>query len=78
MSFIPQDTASQQGTRLSFNPLPIEDVDYSPDGLWIVYEGQEKNQNTDIIYVGIDGKKRVRLTTDPGLDFDPVWRPVVA
>jgi Tol biopolymer transport system component len=79
MSIIPQNTAIQQGTPLSFNkPFPIEDADYSPDGLWVAYEGQEKNQNTDIIYVDVNGENRVRLTTGPGLDFDPAWRPVVS
>ena len=78
MSIIPQNTAIQQGTPLSFKPLPIEDANYSPDGLWVAYEGQEKNQNTDIIYIGIDGENRVRFTTGPGLDFDPAWRPVVS
>jgi Tol biopolymer transport system component len=78
MSIIPQNTTIQQGTPLSLKPLPIENADYSPDSLWVVYEGQEENQNTDIIYVDVNGENRVRLTTGPGLDFDPEWRPVAS
>jgi serine/threonine protein kinase/Tol biopolymer transport system component len=78
MSLVPQNTTIQQGTSLSYKPLPIEDVDYSPDGLWIAYEGQEENQNTDIIYMDMDGKNRVRLTAGPELDYDPAWRPVIS
>jgi Tol biopolymer transport system component len=77
MSIVPQNTTIQQGTPLSFKPLPIENVDYSPDGLWVVYEGQAKDQNTDIFYADVNGKNQVRLTIGPGLDFDPEWRPVV-
>jgi len=77
MSIVPQNTTVQQGTPLSFKPLPIEDADYSPDGLWVVYEGQDENQNTDIIYADVNGGNRVRLTAGPGLDFDPAWRPAV-
>ncbi len=78
MSIIPQNTTIQQGTPLSFKPLPIEDANYSPDGLWIAYEGQEKDQNIDILYMDVNGKNRFRLTEGPGLDFDPRWRPVIS
>ena len=69
------DRSDQQGTRLTFNVLTIEDVEYSPDGLWLVYEGEETGQNKDIISMTISGTDRTRLTTEAGLDFDPTWRP---
>jgi len=49
---------------------------YSQDGSWIACEGTENGINYDIYRLSSDGKERVRLTTDPGLDFDPVWRPL--
>jgi Tol biopolymer transport system component len=49
---------------------------YSPDGSWIAFEGTEDGINYDVYRLGSDGKGRTRLTTDPALDFDPVWRPL--
>jgi len=61
-------------TRLNF-PTPIEDVKFSPDGLWLVSEGRNAEGNRDIYYMTITGGNRTRLTTDPAVDFDPAWRP---
>jgi TolB protein len=69
------DRSDQQGARLQFDVPSIEDVDYSPDGFWIAYEGDESGNNKDIYYMTVTGANRIRLTTDNGLDFDPAWRP---
>jgi eukaryotic-like serine/threonine-protein kinase len=61
-------------TRLNFQ-TPIEDVEFSPDGLWLVYEGRDAQGNRDIYFMTIAGGNRTRLTTDPAVDFDPAWRP---
>lgn len=61
-------------TRLNF-PAPIEDVEFSPDGLWLVSEGRDAGGNRDIYFMTITGGNRTRLTTDPAVDFDPAWRP---
>src|SRR5688572_26717681 len=61
--------------RLNF-PLPIEDVEFSPDGLWLVFEGTDSGNNRDIYFMTVAGSGRTRLTTDPGVDFDPAWRPI--
>lgn len=61
--------------RLNF-PLPIEDVEFSPDGLWLVFEGMDSGSNRDIYFMTVAGSGRTRLTTDPGVDFDPAWRPI--
>ncbi len=71
------DRSVEQGTRLPFNVLTIEDVEYSPDGFWLVYEGEETGENNDILYMTVSGANRTRLTSDAGLDFDPTWRPVL-
>lgn len=70
------DRSVEQATELQFAAISIEDVDYSPDGFWLVYEGEELDENKDIYYMTVTGANRTRLTTDGGLDFDPVWRPL--
>jgi serine/threonine protein kinase len=59
------------------NGMYAMDAAYSPDGLWIAFESSD-GVNYDIYVMGVDGKGRARLTTDPALDFDPAWRPVAA
>jgi Tol biopolymer transport system component len=61
-------------TRLNFQ-TPIEDVEFSPDGLWLVCEGRDAQGNRDIYFMTISGGNRTRLTTDPAVEFDPTWRP---
>jgi Tol biopolymer transport system component len=61
--------------RLNF-PLPIDDVEISPDGLWLVFEGSDSGGNRDIYFMTVAGSGRTRLTTDSGADFDPAWRPI--
>ncbi len=55
---------------------PIENVQFSPDGLWIVFEGLDNFSNRDIYFMTITGGDRTRLTNDPKSDFDPAWKPV--
>jgi Tol biopolymer transport system component len=58
-------------------PTPIEDVEFSPDGMWIVFESTDESGNRDVYYSSITGGNRTRLTDDPEVDFDPVWRPAL-
>ncbi len=67
------------GEKLEAGPRPILNVDYSPDGLWLTFNGLENLDGSvkpDIYILPLDGSGRIRLTTDPGTDVDPVWRPV--
>ncbi len=69
-----EDRESKEPTRLDFQ-RPIEDVEFSPDGLWIVFETMDNEGNRDIYFMTISGGNRTRLTIDPAVDFDPSWRP---
>ncbi|GAB4398771.1 MAG: hypothetical protein OHK0031_18270 [Anaerolineales bacterium] len=75
MSIRYEERAAKQATRLPINDLPIVDVDFSPDGFWMVFESWPSITNHDIYISSVTGANRQRLTTDPGYDFDPVWRP---
>ncbi|MGC1378599.1 MAG: hypothetical protein WA821_20375, partial [Anaerolineales bacterium] len=73
-----EDRASKKAERLPIEPLPIVDVSFSPDGFWMAFESwPEIPVNQDIYIATITGANRIRLTTDPGYDFDPVWRPLI-
>ena len=67
---------SQDPRRLNF-VTPIEDVSFSPDGLWLVFEGMDGEGNRDIYFMTVAGSGRTRLTNDPKIDFDPAWRPLL-
>jgi Tol biopolymer transport system component len=62
--------------RLDQFPEPIEDIEYSPDGLWLISEGMDAAGNRDIYFMTITAGNRTRLTTHEAVDFDPTWRPV--
>jgi Tol biopolymer transport system component len=70
-----ETTASQ---RVKLGPLPNENVRYSPDGLWVVFESKDVDENRDIYYMSLSGGERTRLTKDPSPEFDPAWRPAVS
>jgi len=68
-----------QGTKDAIKvqlPRPMEDVEFSPDGLWLVFESTSDDGNRDIYFSTISGGNRTRLTDDPKVDFDPTWRPL--
>jgi Tol biopolymer transport system component len=70
-----EDRDIKSPIRLDFQP-PIEDVQFSPDGLWIVFEGAAEEGNYDIFFSTISGGNLTRLTNDPMIEFDPAWRPI--
>lgn len=70
------DEEGLHNQRVSSNQTPMREASYSPDGIWIAYEGWPEGQNHDIYINTTNGAGRIRLTTDPRLDFDPVWRPL--
>ncbi|MBI2758654.1 MAG: PD40 domain-containing protein [Chloroflexi bacterium] len=74
MSITYENRNIEQAARLKLGTLPIQHIHYSPDGNWLVFEGQSDGENKDI-FVTAAGEQRTRLTKDPGVDFDPAWRP---
>ena len=63
-----------QARRLSVGLLSIEDVDYSPEGFWLAFEGSSAG-TSDIYYMTVTGANLTQLTTNRNDDFDPAWRP---
>jgi serine/threonine protein kinase len=61
--------------RIFENWIPSREADYSPDGFWLVFESWPDGRNHDIYMMTANGVDRQPLTTDPGFDFDPAWRP---
>ncbi len=76
MSIRYEERQAKQAVRLPIEPLPIVDVGISPDGFWMAFESWPDSLNHDIYISTLTGANRIRLTTDPGFDFDPVWRPI--
>lgn len=75
MSLAYEDRDSAAAEEVIIRPKPAANSRYSPDGQWLVFEGLSQDNNMDIFYATITGDQRTRLTTDPGKDFDPAWRP---
>jgi eukaryotic-like serine/threonine-protein kinase len=71
-----EDRETQLPSRLRFGVVGIQNLSYSSDGFWMVYEGIDDRNNKDIYYMTASGATRTRLTTDLRDDFDPVWRPI--
>lgn len=71
-----EDRATKQAAPVNIEPLPVVDVSFSPDGQWLAFESWPDTVNQDIYITTVAGTNRTRLTTDPDMDFDPVWRPV--
>jgi len=71
-----EERDSMTAKRLGFSPSWIENIAYSSDGFWLLFEGLGENKNRDIYGMTVDGESVTRITLDPGADFDPTWRPI--
>ena len=65
----------QNEYRLSDDPSGMREADFSPDGEWLVFASNPDGVNYDIYFMRSVGTEIQQITIDPGLDFDPVWRP---
>lgn len=72
-----EDRETQLPSRLRLGVVGIQNLSYSSDGFWLVYEGIDDQSNNDVYYMTASGATRTRLTTDRRDDFDPVWRPII-
>ena len=63
--------------QIAMGVLSVEDVDYSPDGVWIAYEsGGDRGYH--VLYSTPSGANQARITEDVTFDdFDPAWRPII-
>ena len=77
MSTSATDLTNEQGLKVQINVVFIENIDYSPDGFYLAYEGVGEAGNVDVFYMTLSGGDRIRLTTDPSQDFHPAWRPAI-
>ncbi len=72
----------ENGKEVRIPPPPIEDkgpvagATISPDGNWIAFESWPDGRNHDIFLMDLKGENLMRLTSDPGFDFSPAWRPI--
>lgn len=62
---------------MQINITFIENIEYSPDGFYLAYEGVGEAGNMDVFYMTVSGSNRIRLSTDPAQDFRPAWRPII-
>lgn len=55
---------------------PMAEPDISPNQEWFIYEGWPDGKNHDIYLKPFDSSSQpIRLTNDPEMDFNPVWKP---
>jgi Tol biopolymer transport system component len=57
--------------------IPMRKAEHSPDGFWLVFESWPDGVNHDIFVMTPNGAERTQITSDPALDFDPTWRPIL-
>ena len=69
---VPENRVCPAGT-LSTNPMAEGRL--SPDRSWIVFETWPTGSNHVIAVMSSACTNYKELTSDPGLDFDPAWRP---
>jgi serine/threonine protein kinase len=62
--------------EFNIGPTPVNEAQYSPDGLWLIFESWPEGSNHDIYMMAASGAGRNRLTEDESFEFDPTWRPV--
>jgi serine/threonine protein kinase/Tol biopolymer transport system component len=54
---------------------PMAEARFSPDGNWIIFETWPDGVNHNIAIMTTSCTNYTELTTGPGLNFDPAWRP---
>ena len=65
---------SQDPLQVAIRSVPMREAQFSPDGLWLVFESWT-GPNHEISIMTTNGSSRKELSNDPSYDFDPTWRP---
>lgn len=71
-----EDRETELPSRVRLGIVGVQNLSFSSDGFWMVYEGIDDRNNKDVYYMTASGATRTRLTKDLKDDFDPVWRPI--
>ena len=59
------------------NYIPLMDhADISPDGNWLAFDYWYYDFLSDIYIMTFPGSNLTQVTIDPGLDYDPAWKPI--
>lgn len=69
-------TRGYNEVRITDNIAGMREVDFSPDGLWIVMTSNPEGPNNDLYIMRIDGAEYTQITGYSGVDTDPAWRPL--
>lgn len=68
--------ADGSGSRKLFSSWNKPEIDWSPDGKWIVYAVEDNDFNSDIWIQPVDGSKPpVNISRHPDNESNPVWSP---
>jgi serine/threonine protein kinase len=63
--------------KVALGVISILDMDYSPDDVWLAYEGGGE-RGYHVYYSTPSGGNQARITEDVfSDDFDPSWRPII-
>jgi len=62
-------------SRLDYIPL-MDNVDVSKDGFWLAFDYWYFDVLSDVYIMPYPGGSLVQMTQHPGMDYDPVWRPL--
>jgi Tol biopolymer transport system component len=61
-------------TRLTDSPGNDRSPSWSTDGRWVVFE-TDRDGNSEVYGVGLDGTGPVNLSNDEAIDWAPAWAP---
>ncbi|MBG0787197.1 MAG: serine/threonine-protein kinase [Anaerolineaceae bacterium] len=63
------------GAVSSYIPL-MDHADIAPDGNWLAFDYWYSDLLSDIYIMTFPGSNLTQVTIDPGLDYDPAWKPI--
>jgi len=69
------DEGNYTEIEIKIGYIPMREAQYSPDGLWLVFESWPEGGNHDIYIMTTNGASFTQVTNNPAFEFDPAWRP---